>query len=338
MACAVLTETMSRRHQLRMDSYDRLFPNQDTLPPGGFGNLIALPLQHEARQHGNTVFVDDGLEPPDDQWDYLASTPENPAQHRRRHRRACCPRGANPRRADEPHRGRGGRGSVDASAFRAPPDERIPRPFHRLCALFWQRLFVEKSGLPSPLGRNPPTRCLPEPRVLQEAGVRFRRRSRRASSVAPRSTRSTSRFREGAGRPLRPAGRHGISLTLRDEREAGEPLGVEFSGELTPVQERRARAAGPRHRRVRRPSGRREDRRRDRARRRARMQHARPRAPHAPARPVARAALVVPRHRAREIGRIGGGGRRPNGLLDVAMVQAWFGSPRSTTWSRATAR
>ncbi len=55
MACYLLTETMSRRHQLGMESYDRLFPNQDTLPRGGFGNLIALPLQHEPRQAGNTV-------------------------------------------------------------------------------------------------------------------------------------------------------------------------------------------------------------------------------------------------------------------------------------------
>ncbi|MDD4987131.1 MAG: hypothetical protein PHQ43_15445, partial [Dehalococcoidales bacterium] len=45
LGCYLLTETMSHRHQLEMDSYDRLLPNQDTLPKGGFGNLIALPLQ-----------------------------------------------------------------------------------------------------------------------------------------------------------------------------------------------------------------------------------------------------------------------------------------------------
>ena len=37
---------MERRHQLGLDSYDRFFPSQDTMPKGGFGNLIALPLQH----------------------------------------------------------------------------------------------------------------------------------------------------------------------------------------------------------------------------------------------------------------------------------------------------
>lgn len=45
----LLTETMERRPDLGFDSYDRLFPNQDTLPHGGFGNLMALPLQKNAR-------------------------------------------------------------------------------------------------------------------------------------------------------------------------------------------------------------------------------------------------------------------------------------------------
>lgn len=57
MGCYLLTETMSRRHQLSMSSYDRLFPNQDTMPTGRFGNLIALPLQKDARDKGNTMFL-----------------------------------------------------------------------------------------------------------------------------------------------------------------------------------------------------------------------------------------------------------------------------------------
>ena len=52
MGCFLITETMARHHKLSMESYDRLFPNQDTMPRGGFGNLIALPLQYEARQYG----------------------------------------------------------------------------------------------------------------------------------------------------------------------------------------------------------------------------------------------------------------------------------------------
>lgn len=71
--CYLITETMSRRHQLSMESYDRLFPSQDTMPRGGFGNLIALPLQAEPRKAGNSVFIDDEFVPYQDQWAYLAS-------------------------------------------------------------------------------------------------------------------------------------------------------------------------------------------------------------------------------------------------------------------------
>jgi hypothetical protein len=73
LACTILTQTMERRPQLGLDSYDRLFPNQDTMPKGGFGNLIALPLQRAARDQGNKLFVDDELRPFDDQWAFLSS-------------------------------------------------------------------------------------------------------------------------------------------------------------------------------------------------------------------------------------------------------------------------
>ena len=69
----LLTRAMARCPTMRMDSYDRLFPSQATMPAGGFGNLIALPLQRAARVHGNTVFLDEQLEPYADQWAFLAS-------------------------------------------------------------------------------------------------------------------------------------------------------------------------------------------------------------------------------------------------------------------------
>ena len=67
----LLERTLERRYQLGMDSFDRLFPNQDTLPKGGFGNLIALPLQNTPRKKGNRVFVDENFSPYSDQWLYL---------------------------------------------------------------------------------------------------------------------------------------------------------------------------------------------------------------------------------------------------------------------------
>ena len=69
---ALLTCAMSRRHELTFKSYDRFFPNQDIMPKGGFGNLIALPLQKAAREKGNSVFLDEFFKPIEDQWGFLA--------------------------------------------------------------------------------------------------------------------------------------------------------------------------------------------------------------------------------------------------------------------------
>ncbi|MCK8603500.1 DEAD/DEAH box helicase family protein [Syntrophobacteraceae bacterium DRH4] len=68
----MLTHAMSKRHEIKFKSYDRLFPNQATMPRGGFGNLIALPLQKEARRNGNSVFIDESFLPYEDQWEFLA--------------------------------------------------------------------------------------------------------------------------------------------------------------------------------------------------------------------------------------------------------------------------
>lgn len=79
MGAALITETMERRPEIGFASYDRFFPNQDTMPLGGFGNLIALPLQWRAREAGNSVFVDQSLRPYDDQWAFLSMLERNPA-------------------------------------------------------------------------------------------------------------------------------------------------------------------------------------------------------------------------------------------------------------------
>lgn len=71
LGTGLLTQTMQARHVLSLDSYDRLFPSQDTLPKGGFGNLIALPLQGDRRKLGNSIFLNDGLEPYLDPWPLL---------------------------------------------------------------------------------------------------------------------------------------------------------------------------------------------------------------------------------------------------------------------------
>jgi len=64
---------MDRCPDIGFDSYDRFLPSQDTMPAGGFGNLIALPLQSRPRENGNSVFVDDDFRPYEDQWAYLST-------------------------------------------------------------------------------------------------------------------------------------------------------------------------------------------------------------------------------------------------------------------------
>jgi superfamily II DNA or RNA helicase len=73
LGAALISHTCDRTRQLSLASYDRLFPNQDTMPKGGFGNLIALPLQKQPRELGRSVFVDEHLQPYPDQWTFLAS-------------------------------------------------------------------------------------------------------------------------------------------------------------------------------------------------------------------------------------------------------------------------
>ena len=73
LGAALISHTCDRTRQLSLSSYDRLFPNQDTMPKGGFGNLIALPLQKQPRQRGGSVFVDENFMPYPDQWQFLVS-------------------------------------------------------------------------------------------------------------------------------------------------------------------------------------------------------------------------------------------------------------------------
>jgi hypothetical protein len=153
MGCYLITETMARRHQLSMSSYDRLFPNQDTLPRGGFGNLIALPLQYEPRQAGNSVFLNEDFQPHTDQWACLTlltrvapSTVESIAREATRKGNIVGVRfssvnedGRNDAPWELPPSGRPEKVHIT---------EPVPAEVHALLA---QRLFVDKTDLPSPL-------------------------------------------------------------------------------------------------------------------------------------------------------------------------------------------
>jgi superfamily II DNA or RNA helicase len=69
----IVARASSFHQGMKLSTYDRFFPNQDMCPKGGFGNLIALPLQQEPRKSGHTLFLDENFEPVSDQWAFLAS-------------------------------------------------------------------------------------------------------------------------------------------------------------------------------------------------------------------------------------------------------------------------
>ncbi len=72
LGTVIVSYASSNKYSMSLDSYDRFFPSQDSLPSRGFGNLIALPLQKKMREAGNTEFLDDNLFSYNDQWKYLS--------------------------------------------------------------------------------------------------------------------------------------------------------------------------------------------------------------------------------------------------------------------------
>ena len=70
---AIIKAAMQKRHSIPFESFDRFFPNQDEIPKGGYGNLIALPLQGRAVKEGHSVFVNESFIPYEDQWAFLSS-------------------------------------------------------------------------------------------------------------------------------------------------------------------------------------------------------------------------------------------------------------------------
>lgn len=68
----LVTRAMEKTNAVSFDAYDRLFPAQDSVTTDGLGSLVALPLQGWARRQGNSVFVDEHLQPYRDQWEFLS--------------------------------------------------------------------------------------------------------------------------------------------------------------------------------------------------------------------------------------------------------------------------
>lgn len=244
MGCYLVTETMARRHELSMESYDRLFPNQDTLPRGGFGNLIALPLQHEPRSRGNTVFIDERFEPYPDQWSHLASLQRlEPARVEAIAQEAIRKRGVVGVRVAEPLEGEDAVPWMRAPSGR-PRAVRVPGPLpETVKTVRAQRLFVDKAGLPSPLLNQ-----IKRLAAFQNPEFYKRQSMRLSTALTPRVIACAEEFPEHIALPrgceadlLQLLAEYDVALRIEDKRCEGELIEMSFRGELTAVQERAAR-------------------------------------------------------------------------------------------------
>jgi len=235
----ILTAAMALGAALGIDSYDRLFPSQDVLPSGGFGNLIALPLQRDARNGGNTEFLDERLEPHRDQWSYLSSLPK-----------------ITPDRLTEliAHGDEDGALAVRPVADRTDPPWRPPRTLRErlsetrlpesIDTTLADRVYIDRSKLP-------PTLAHAIRRLATFSNPMFAELQRMRLSVA-RTPRVIGCFEDLDGYLALPrgcladvaslVGELGVQLNLRDERVAGETVELEFSGELNGSQHSAARA------------------------------------------------------------------------------------------------
>jgi len=244
MGCYLITETMNRRHELSMESYDRLFPNQDTMPRGGFGNLIALPLQHEARQQGNSVFVDEGFKPIADQWAFLASV------------QRIEPTDAERVAQDATRSGQViGLRIADTDEEESAPWERLPsgrihvRPVAgplppEVKAVLAQRLYLEKTGLPPSLLNQ-----LKRLAAFQNPEFYKKQRMRLSTATIPRVISCAEELPAHISLPrgcvpevAAHLSQHHVTMRLDDKRNMGSSLQLAFKGELTAVQKEAARA------------------------------------------------------------------------------------------------
>ncbi|PYI87734.1 MAG: restriction endonuclease subunit R [Verrucomicrobia bacterium] len=240
----ILTETMEQRPEIGLKSYDRLFPNQDTLPKGGFGNLIALPLQKAARQRGNSVFVDDRFRAHADQWAFLASI--------RRISRAQVETIV--RIADSRGRVIGVRVAAaeeeDDDPWTAPPSRRRKEPPivgvlpEKLELILGDQIYIGKENL-APAVRNRLVRlaAFQNPEFYRAQAMRLPTYDKpRIIACAEDHPKHIALPRGSLEEVWQMLEALNIQPVLRDERCGGDPLNVSFCGALRREQQVAAQA------------------------------------------------------------------------------------------------
>ena len=237
LGALLVTATMDRYPDIGFISYDRFFPSQDTMPLGGFGNLIALPLQAKPRESGNSVFVDDDFQPFGDQWAYLSSVRPMPAREvaalvgsaseQGRILRVRIPLTGN---EDEPW-------TAPPSRKQSEPSIDGPLP-ETLELVLGNCIYIDRTGLPPALISR-----LVRVAAFQNLEFYAAQSMRLPTFGKPRIISCAELFPKHLALPrgclddvLSEFGDLGIKVNLRDERQSGSPIGVAFHGELRPEQ------------------------------------------------------------------------------------------------------
>ena len=239
LGALLLTSTMNRRPEIGMDSYDRLFPSQDTLPRGGFGNLIALPLQKKPREQKNSVFLDNELNPYSDQWAFLSSIQKMAHQDLERIVKNVQDEGeitgvravVLDETENEPWK------LTPSRKYKEPPiTGHLP---DQLNLVISNQIYIEKGSLPAPL-RN---------RIVRLAAFQnpefYKTQAMRLSTFGkPRIISGCEEYPKHLALPrgcqeelLQVLGELKIETKMIDERATGDPLLLNFQGTLHPEQQ-----------------------------------------------------------------------------------------------------
>lgn len=246
LGALILTHCMAARPELGLDSYDRFFPSQDTLPKGGFGNLIALPLQKHPRSHGGSVFLDRDFVPFPDQWAFLSEVERMPAFDVEDIVSKAASIGdlLGVRRSFDLD------GSQLAKPWELKPSEKfceepiagpLPETIRVTCS---NLLFVEKANLSASLvNRIIRIAAFHNPEFYQAQAMRF------STFGKPRLIHCAEDFPQHVALPrgclqdLKTlCETHGIKVSLTDQRYAGAEVDFDFQGELRKDQKKASKA------------------------------------------------------------------------------------------------
>ena len=234
----LVTETMECNPDIGFSSYDRFFPSQDTMPAGGFGNLIALPLQHGPRLLGNSLFLDANFEPHADQWAFLSML----------RRMTIAEVTAIAEEAGRQGKVVGLRLPLDEEEeepWAAPPSRRRPelpiaRPLpESIDAVLADQIYVPRAGLPAALANR-----LIRIAAFQNPAFYSAQAMRLSTFGIPRVVACAELLSHHIALPRgcrEPTQELLASLNVgvhwRDERNAGRAIEVRFLGALTKEQE-----------------------------------------------------------------------------------------------------